>query len=78
MLVNNSHADAGIVALDSDYKLVGVVKLSRGKYTISEDNLDEYFHPKKNKGLSIKYLLESGKGVGYTKTAISYIFEKLC
>ncbi len=78
LLVNNSHADAGIAALDSDYKLVGAVKFSNRKYTISEDNLDEYFYPKKDKELSIKYLSELGKGVGYTKTASSYIFEKCC
>ena len=52
LLVNNSHADAGIAALDKDYKLVGAVNLVNGKYGISENKLDTYFHPKKE-GMSL-------------------------
>ncbi|WP_299461903.1 hypothetical protein [uncultured Microscilla sp.] len=76
LLVNNSHADAGIAALDPDFQLVGVVKSSKGKHRIDERALDEYFCPKKDLDLSIDYLLKLGKGVGYTKTADSYVFEK--
>ncbi len=76
LLVNNSHADAGIAALDADYKLVGVIKLLNTKEVISENKLDDYFHPKKNLKPSIDYLMKQGKGIGYTKTAMSYVFEK--
>ena len=41
LLANNSHADAGVAALDPDWELVGVVRGSR----ISRD-VDGYFEPK--------------------------------
>lgn len=76
LLANNSHADAGIASLDPDYRFIGVVNFAKGKHSISEKNLDEYFQPKKNPILSLKALMALGKGVGYTKTASSYLFER--
>ncbi len=75
LLANNSHADAGIAYLDPDYQLEAVVNNSRGKFTISETDLDAYFIPKKDKEISLDFLLASGKGIGYTKTAENYLFK---
>lgn len=76
LVVNNSHADAGLVSIDKDFELVGVLKGQNDKYSISEENLSEYFHPKKDIKVTEAYLKESGKGVGYTKTAPVYLFKK--
>ena len=76
LLVNNSHADAGIAFLDPDYELVHVVNAKKEKYSFSCENLDTYFIPKKGKQITLEGLLESGKGVGYTRTAYGYIFKK--
>lgn len=76
LIANNSHADAGIAFLDPDYQLVAVANNEGGRTTISEKNLNDYFIPKKEEK-TIDELLESGKGIAYTKTADNYIFEKL-
>jgi hypothetical protein len=77
LLANNSHADAGMAFLDPDYALVAVVNAKKEKYTFSNENLDAYFIPKKGKSVTLAQLLESGKGVGYTKTANCYLFKKI-
>lgn len=77
LLVNNSHADAGLAALDGDYQLLAVVNKSSGKYRLSLSKLDEYFIPKKNIMISKDTLYQTGKGVGYTKTAPLYIFQRI-
>lgn len=75
LVANNSHADAGIAFLDSDYKLIAVANNKGNRTTISEKNLNEYFIPKKEEK-TIDELLASGKGIAYTKTADNYIFKK--
>lgn len=77
LLANNSHGDAGLAKIDQDYELIGVVNGRQEKYTISEKNLDEYFIPKKQITLTRDYLEQLGKGVGYTKTANFYIFQRI-
>ena len=73
LLANNSHGDAGLASIDKDLKLVAVFRQSG----ISDKNLDQYFIPKKNTEITPKYLKDLGRGVGYTKTASNYIFEKV-
>ena len=77
LLVNNSHGDAGLVSIDPDFRLVAVASNRNGKFVISEKDLDQYFVPKKEIEVTAQYLKELGKGVGYTKTAMNYIFEKV-
>jgi len=76
LLANNSHADAGLAYLDPDYEFVAVVKANKGRFSISEKNLPEYFIPKKAQKISLESLIGSGKGIAYTKTASSYLFRK--
>lgn len=73
LLVNNSHGDAGLASIDSDFKLIAVF----GGTGILDKNLDQYFIPKKEVEVTAKYLKELGRGIGYTKTAPNYIFEKV-
>jgi hypothetical protein len=77
LLVNNSHGDAGMASLDRDYQLIAAVHRSRGKYRLSTATLEDYFIPKKGIVVTKALLLESGKGVGYTKTAPLYLFQKI-
>lgn len=76
LLVNNSHADAGLAHLDKDYELISVVNHTKGKWCISEKDLDQYFMPKKGKHPLRKELRTSMRGVGYTKTATNYLFRR--
>ncbi len=77
LLVNNSHADAGMASLDKDYRLVAAVYRNRGKYRLSTTSLSDYFIPNKDIKVTRELLLERKKGVGYTRTAALYIFQKV-
>ncbi len=77
LLVNNSHGDAGMAALDSDYHLIAAVHRSGGKYRLSTTALEEYFIPKKDIQVTRDLLLERKMGVGYTRTAPLYLFQRV-
>ena len=77
LVVNNSHGDAGLASLDSDFKLIAVANNRDGKFVLSDKELDQYFVPKKKVEITPQYLKELGRGLGYTKTATNYIFEKI-
>ena len=77
LVANNSHGDAGIADLDSSFKLIAVINFRGGKFYHSTKNLDSYFLPKKKElEVTLDYLLEIKKGIGYTKTASHYLFQK--
>lgn len=77
LVCNNSHGDASMAFLDPDYELVAVYnRKSDEKFTISEKNLDQYFIPKKGEHPSKEEIIQSMKGVGYTKSPSGYIFRK--
>lgn len=76
LLVNNSHGDAGLAAIDTDYHLMATVHKDKGTYRISSASLEQYFIPKRPLHITRDYLYELGKGVGYTKTAPLYIFQR--
>lgn len=77
LLVNNSHGDAGLAAIDKDFKLIATVHKSREKYHISYADLNAYFSPKGSVKITKNYLHKLGKGVDYTKTAFLYIFRRV-
>jgi hypothetical protein len=78
LLVNNSHGDAGMAYLDKDYEFIGAVYRSNRKYRITEKNLNKYFIPKKTDlQITQDYLKNLKRGIGYTKTANSYVFRKI-
>ena len=77
LLVNNSHGDAGMASIDPDYQLVATVHRREGKYRLSTAALGDFFVPKKDIKVTRELLLERGKGVGYTKTAPLYLFQKV-
>jgi hypothetical protein len=77
LIANNSHGDAGMASIDADFKFIGVVLKRGAKHRISEKNLAEYFVPKKAVEITPEYLEEMQKGIGYIKTASSYLFRKV-
>lgn len=77
LLVNNSHGDAGLAALDTDYTLCGVFDHRENRYVFSTRNLDDYFVPKKQYQDLKSHIIETGKGIAYTKTATLYLFRLL-
>jgi len=77
LLVNNSHGDAGLTSIDKDYRFMATVHKSNGKYRISTASLEKYFIPKGEKVVTKELLYKINKGVGYTKTAPLYIFQRI-
>ena len=77
LLVNNSHGDAGLASIDEDYQLISTVHKAKGKYRISHTALEKYFIPKREIVVTKELLYKTGKGVGYTKTAPLYIFQRI-
>lgn len=78
LVANNSHGDASLAFLDREYKFIGVFnKRSGNKYTFSDKNLDKFFILKKAREITKEYLLKKQKGIGYTKSASSYLFKRI-
>lgn len=77
LLVNNSHGDAGLASIDKDYKLISTVHKANGKYRLSSTSLEKYFIPRRKIKVTKDLLNKTGKGVGYTKTAPLYIFQRI-
>jgi hypothetical protein len=77
LLVNNSHGDAGMASIDPDYQLIAAVHRRGGKYRLSTTSLENYFIPKKDITVTRELMLERGKGIGYTRSATLYLFQKL-
>jgi hypothetical protein len=77
LLVNNSHGDAGMASIDPDYQLIATIHRRKGKYRLSTTSLENYFIPKKDITVTRELLRERGKGIGYTRSATLYLFQKL-
>jgi len=77
LLVNNSHGDAGMASIDCDYELVATLHRRGGKYQLSTASLADYFIPKEDIKVTREFLLERKKGIGYTRTATLYLFQKV-
>lgn len=77
LLVNNSHGDASMASLDKDYQFIAVVVLRNKKFKLKYDDLEEYFIPKRDIKVTREYIRERGSGIGYKRTANSYIFRRV-
>ena len=75
LLVNPSHGDAAIAAIDLRYRLVGVVQSRSGNYSVSDRNLDSYLIPKRDVEVTADLIHESGRGIAYTKSPFAYLFQ---
>lgn len=77
LLVNSSHGDAALAALDPRFKLVAVVTSANGRYRVTGQNLDSYMVPKKQQTITRDSVMESGRGIAYTKSPFAYLFERV-
>jgi hypothetical protein len=75
LLVNPSHGDAAIAAIDLRYRLVGVVQSRAGDYSVSDRNLDSYLIPKRDIEVTADLIHETGRGIAYTKSPFAYLFQ---
>jgi hypothetical protein len=66
-----------MASIDKDYDFTGAFNKRRDKYTFSDKNLNTYFIPKKPSKITKIYLKQIQKGIGYTKSASSYLFRKV-
>ena len=76
LLANNSHGDASMASIDTDYEFIGVLNKRRNKYSFSEKKLDSYFIPKKPREVTREYLEKMKRGISYTKSPTAYLFRK--
>lgn len=77
LLVNSSHGDAALAALDARFKLVAVVVSSNGRYGVTDQILDSYMVPKKPQEITRDSLMKSWRGIAYTKSPFAYLFERV-
>jgi hypothetical protein len=77
LLVNNSHGDASMASIDDDYEFKAVVIRRGGLHRINDRDLDSYFVPKKPVQVTKAYFERAQKGIGYKKTASSYLFQRV-
>lgn len=77
LLVNPSHGDAAMAALDTRYQLYGALLSEAECYRIETDELDRYLVPKRDVDITIESLHESGRGVVYTKSPFAYLFQRV-
>ncbi len=77
LLVNPSHGDAAMASIDPRYKLTGVVVSSSGNYRVGSANLDTYLVPKKPVDVTAEMLHKLGRGIGYTKSPLAYLYRRV-
>lgn len=77
LLANNSPGDAGIAAMDEDYRLVAAFSLRNGKHRFSQSRLGDYFVPKISVSITRADLERLQKGIGYKKVASHYLFQRV-
>lgn len=75
LLVNPSHGDAAIAAIDPRYRLAGVVQSWSGDYSVNDRNLDSYLIPKRDTEANRDLIHQLGRGIAYTRSPFAYLFE---
>ncbi|TKG23508.1 hypothetical protein FCV85_23160, partial [Vibrio sp. F13] len=65
LLVNASHGDAALAALDPRFKLIAVVLRDNGMYEVNDENLKDYMKPKRPEIMTRENILASGRAIPY-------------
>lgn len=76
LLVNSSHGDVAMAALDPRYTLDAVINSRSGRYSISNGGLDEYLVQKRPIEISPELIRERGRGIAYTRSPFAYLFRR--
>jgi hypothetical protein len=77
LVANNSHGDAGLASVDKGYRLIAAIQRRGEHFWISTTHLDEYFVPAREVEVTREILYTTMRGIGYKRSASSYVFEKL-
>ncbi len=78
LVCNNSHGDASMACLDSNYELIAAYRRKTDEeFSISDKNLMEHLIPKSGVKPTKEQLIKTMKGVAYTKNPSGYIFRKV-
>ena len=77
LLANNSHGDASMASIDTDYDLIAAVNRRGEKFSLTDKDLGTYFVPKREMEITKEFLEDIKRGVGYKKSAFSYVFKKV-
>jgi hypothetical protein len=77
LLVNASHGDAALAALDPRFKLIAVVLRDNGMYEVNDENLKDYMKPKRPEIMTRENILASGRAIPYTKSPFAYLFKRV-
>lgn len=77
LLVNSSHGDAALAALDQRFELQAVVTSSGGRYRVTNQHLEGYMVPKKEQAITMDSVKAAGRGIAYTKTPFAYLFRRV-
>lgn len=77
LLVNPSHGDAAMAAIDERYRLSGVVSSRDGGYSVSTVELNTYLIPKRAQAITAALLHDTGRGIAYTKSPFAYLFTRV-
>ena len=56
--------------------LAAVIEHDGDTYRLTDDELETHLVPVKQQSVSIETLHESGRGVGYTRDAVAYLFTR--
>jgi hypothetical protein len=76
LVVNNSHGDASMAALDPDWRLVAAYRRRGERYTFSEADLQTYMVPKRGEPPTEAELESRMRGPAFTRSAAGYVFER--
>ena len=77
LVVNNSHGDASMARLDSDYALVGAINRHDERFSLAETDLASYFVPKRDFEVTRIYLERTRRGIAFTRRAFAYAFRRV-
>jgi hypothetical protein len=79
LVANDSHGDASIALLDSDYVFDAVLTHRGERYCLTHHGLEAYFVPKPKSKTEITpaYLFKHQRSPGYVKTANAYVFRRM-
>lgn len=76
LVVNNSHGDASMAALDSEFELVAVYRRRGERFTFSTEDLDTYMVPKRGAAPSASELERTMRGPAFTRPVVGYVFQR--
>jgi len=77
LLVNPSHGDAALASINDRLRLTGVVLSTSTGYKYSSQDLASYLIPKAEVEVTRDLILDRRRGIGYTRPAFAYVFERV-